>query len=159
MFSKKKKIIILSVMVALLVVTGYLNIALNNNVDDTVTTNTNAADFYASYRDDREESRETAILYYASIIADSTSSEEAKTLAERSLQELISALEKELLIEGLIKSAGFSDVVLSTTSNIVMVVVKAKAEDLTDAQVATIATIVKEQTGKSLSNIRIVPSA
>ena len=38
MFSKKKKIIILTIMVALLVVTGYLNIALNNNVTQPTST-------------------------------------------------------------------------------------------------------------------------
>lgn len=158
MFSKKKKIIILSVMVALLVVTGYLNIALNKSSDNFIETGTKNTDFYSSYRDDRQESRETAILYYDSIIADSTSSAEAKTLAENSRKVLIDALEKELLIEGLIKSAGFEDAVLTTTSEKIMVVIKASAEDLTDAQIATIATIVTEQTGKPLTNIRIVPS-
>ncbi|MDD4110136.1 MAG: SpoIIIAH-like family protein [Clostridia bacterium] len=157
MFSKKKKIIILSVMVALLVVTGYLNIALNDNLQ-TVPTNTNVASFYDTYRDEREDSRGTAILYYDSIISDSTSSAEAKALAETSRQKLIAALEQELLIEGLIKGAGFEDAVLSTTSDMIMVVIKASAEDLTDAQVATIATIVTEQTGKPLTSIRIIPS-
>jgi hypothetical protein len=157
MFSKKKKIIILSVMVALLVVTGYLNIALNNNLE-TVPTNTNAASFYDTYRDQRASAREAAILYYDSIIADSTSSSEAKDLAAASRHKLIVALEQEPLIEGLIKVAGFEDAVLSTTSDMIMVVVKASAEDLTDAQVATIATIVTEQTGKPLTSIRIIPS-
>ena len=157
MFSKKKKIIILSVMVALLVVTGYLNIALNNNVE-TVKTNTIVSSFYDSYRADREESREAAILYYDSIIADSTSSSEAKALAEQSRQVLINAITTELVTEGLIKAAGFADVVLTATSDKIMVVLKAKAENLTDAQIATIATIVTEQTGKPLTSIRIIPS-
>ncbi len=157
MFSKKKKIIILSVMVALLVVTGYLNIALNNNVE-TVPTNTTTANFYDSYRTDREDSRETAILYYDSIIADSTSSSEAKALAEQSRQKLLEALETERTIEHLIKGIGFEDVVLSTTSDKIMVIIKASLEELTDPQVAAIATIVTEQTGKPLTSIRIVPS-
>ena len=144
-------------MVALLVLTGYLNIALNDNVE-TVKTNTIVANFYDSYRADREESRETAILYYDSIIADSTSSSEAKVLAEASRQLLINALTTELVTEGLIKAAGFEDAVLTTTSEVVMVVLKAKQENLTDAQISTIATIVTEQTGKPLTSIRIVPS-
>ena len=158
MFSKKKKIIILSVMVALLVLTGYLNIALNNNVTETVKTGGNIMSFYDSYRLDRQTSRETAILYYDSIIADSASSSEAKTLAEQSRFKLIQAMEAELLIEGLIKAAGFKDVVLTTTSDNIMVVLKASVSDLTDAQIATVATIVTEQTGKPLTSIRIVPS-
>lgn len=155
--SKKKKIIILSVMVALLVVTGYLNIALNNNNVQSVST-TQTADFYATYRSDREASRESAILYYEGIIADETSSQEAKELAETSRQELVDAMEKELITEGLLKGLGFEDVVLTTTSENVNVVVKVKAEDLTEAQLEQIAQIVEEQTKKSPDNIRVIPA-
>lgn len=157
MFSKKKKIIILSVMVALLVVTGYLNIALNNNVE-TVPTTTTTASFYDSYRTEREDARSTSILYYESIIADSATSAEAKALAEASRQELIAALETERTIEYLIKGLGFEDVVLSTTSDKIMVIVKASVEDLIGSQSLAIGKIVSEQTKKPLTSIRIVPS-
>ena len=156
MLSKKKKVIILVVMVALLVVTGYLNIALNNNVS-TPTQATVATDFYAGYRADRQSSRETAIMYYDSIIASADSSEEAKALAAQSRQELIDAMEKELVVEGLIKSAGFEDAVLTTTSENINVIIK--ASELSAGEVAQIAKIVQEQTGKSLDNIKIIPSA
>ena len=156
MLSKKKKIIILVVMVALLVVTGYLNIALNNNVT-TTSTNVVTTDFYAGYRADRQNSRETSIMYYDSIIASADSSEEAKAIASASRQELIDAMEKELIIEGLIKGAGFEDVVLTTTTENINVVVKASELSATD--VAKIAKIVQDQTGKSLDNIKIIPSA
>lgn len=156
MLSKKKKIIILVVMVALLVVTGYLNIALNNNVT-TQTSTTTATDFYAGYRSDRQNSRETAIMYYDSIIASADSSEEAKALAAQSRQELIDAMEKELVVEGLLKSAGFEDAVLTTTSENVNVIVK--ASELSAGELAKIGKIVQEQTGKSLDNIKIIPAA
>ena len=156
MLSKKKKIIILVVMVALLVVTGYLNIALNNNVT-TTSTNVVTTDFYAGYRADRQNSRETSIMYYDSIIASADSSEEAKAIASASRQELIDAMEKELIIEGLIKGAGFEDVVLTTTTENINVVVKASELSATD--VAKIAKIVQDQTGRSLDNIKIIPSA
>ena len=55
--TKKKKIIILSVMIALLLVTGYVNVALNSSLSSGVT-ETNAAattaNFYANYRTERE---------------------------------------------------------------------------------------------------------
>lgn len=156
MLSKKKKIIILVVMVALLVVTGYLNIALNNNVT-TQTSTTTTTDFYAGYRSDRQNSRETAIMYYDSIIASADSSEEAKAIAAQSRQELIDAMEKELVVEGLLKSAGFEDAVLTTTSENVNVIVK--AGELSAGELAKIGKIVQEQTGKSLDNIKIIPAA
>lgn len=157
MLSKKKKIIILVVMVALLVVTGYLNIALNNNVTTTTSTNNASTDFYAGYRTDRQNSRETAIMYYDSIIASADSSEEAKTLASQSRQELIDAMEKELVVEGLLKSAGFEDAVLTTTSENINVIIK--ASELSAGELAKIGKIVQEQTGKSLDNIKIIPAA
>ena len=156
MLSKKKKIIILAVMVALLVVTGYLNIALNNNVSVTQTSSS-AVDFYAGYRADRQSSRETALMYYDSIIASADSSADAKTVASQKRQELIDAMEKELIIEGLIKGAGFEDVVLTTTTENINVVVK--SSELSSSDVAKIANIVQQQTQKSLDNIKIIPAA
>lgn len=157
MFSKKKKIIILTIMVALLVVTGYLNIALNNNVTQPTSTTSNM-DFYDSYRADRESSRQSAILYYEGIIADSTSSQEAKDDAELKRQELIEALETELIVEGLIKGLGFEDAVLTSTSEKINVVVKASVEEITDSQINQILLIVKDNINEVPDNIRVIPS-
>lgn len=157
MFSKKKKIMILTIMVALLVVTGYLNIALNNNVTQPTST-TATMDFYDSYRAERESSRESSILYYEGIIADSTSSQEAKEIAETKRQELIEALETELVVEGLIKGLGFEDVVLTSTSDKLNIVIKASVEDLTATQRAQILQIIKEQTNNTADDVRIIPS-
>ena len=156
--SKTKKIIILSVMVALLFVTVYLNIALNNNATQQVSNQNSNLDFYSSYRADRDASREAAILYYKGIIADETSSQEAKDLAETSRKALVDAMETELTTEGLLKGLGFEDVVLTTTTENINVIVKAKREDLTDAQLGQIGTIVFEQTKRPLDNIRIIPA-
>lgn len=145
-------------MVALLVVTGYLNIALNNNATQQVSNQNSNLDFYSSYRADRDASREAAILYYKGIIADETSSQEAKNLAETSRQALVDAMETELTTEGLLKGLGFEDVVLTTTTENINVIIKAKREDLTDAQLGQIGTIVFEQTKRPLDNIRIIPA-
>ena len=96
-------------------------------------------------------------MYYDSIIASADSSEEAKALAAQSRQELIDAMEKELVVEGLLKSAGFEDAVLTTTSENVNVIVK--ASELSAGELAKIGKIVQEQTGKSLDNIKIIPAA
>ena len=68
---KRTKIIILSLMVVLLGVTGYLNIVLNNSVKNT-NTNVTTLSYFASYRNDRSSTRDQEILYYDAII-DSTS--------------------------------------------------------------------------------------
>ena len=63
--SKKKKIIIISVMVALLLITGYVNVALNSSISDgmSTTTNTTSESFYVSYRTEREATRTQEIQF------------------------------------------------------------------------------------------------
>ena len=78
-------------------------------------------------------------------------------MATKSRQELIDAMEKELVVEGLLKSAGFEDVVLTTTNENVNVIVK--ANELSAGELAKIGKIVQEQTGRSLDNIKIIPAA
>ena len=51
--SKRKRIIILSVMIALLLVTGYVNVALNSSLSSGVketSATTTSANFYTTYR-------------------------------------------------------------------------------------------------------------
>ena len=71
---------------------------------------------------------------------------------------MIEAMETELLIEGLIKGLGYEDVVLTASNDNINVIIKAKREDLTDSQLAKIETIIKEQTKKPLTCVRIIPS-
>ena len=149
---KRTKIIILVAMVLLLGVTAYLNIALNNNVIDTSTQT--SASYFDSYRQTRQSSRNQEIAYYDAIIA-SNSSAEAVTTAEAKKMEVIALMESELVMEGLIKSKGFVDVIITnSTSNIY---VSVKAAELTRNEVAQIVAVVQEQTGKSIENIKIVP--
>ncbi len=155
MLSKKKKIIILSVMAVLLVVTGYLNIALNRGVVETGGSNITTANFFSTYRSDRESVRSEEIKYYDAIIASEDSSLEAKQSAEAKKAELIKAMEIELVTEGLIKAKGFEDVIVTSTSSNVKVVVK--TAELTSAQVAQIVDVVREQTGLAIDYIKVIP--
>ena len=58
-------------------------------------------------------------------------------------------------MEGLIKAKGFEDAIVTTSANNVNVIVKCAA--LESSQVAQIVQIVKEQTAKSIENIKIIP--
>lgn len=155
MLTKKKKIIILSVMAVLLVVTGYLNIALNNGVVETSGSNITTANFFTTYRSDRESVRNEEIKYYDAIIASTDSSAEAKLSAESKRESLIQAMEIELVTEGLIKAKGFEDVIVTSTSSSVKVVVK--SAELTSSQVAQIVDVVMEQTGIAIDYIKVIP--
>ena len=154
--SKRKKIIILSVMFVLLVVTGYLNIALNKASTTTVSNeNVLTGNFFVTYRTDRQSTREQEIAYYDAIIASANSSSEAKANAEAKKQDLINNMEMELVTEGLIKAKGFDDVIVTSASGCVNVIVKSLA--LTSSEVAQIVSIVQEQSSASIDNIKIMP--
>ena len=158
MTSKKKKVFILSGMVALLVLTGVLNIVLNNiipakGVDGGELTYSN---FFVSYRADRTSSREQSFIYYDAIITSADSSVEAVAGAEEAKLALTQAMETELVLEGLIKALGFEDaVVTSTTENINVIV---KCTELTSTQASQIYQIITTETSAPATNVRIIPT-
>ena len=156
MVSKKKKIIVLSVMMVLLVATGFLNLALNNATPSQPTSGEiSSANFFSTYRTDRQATRNQEILYLDAIISSSTATTEAKQVAENQKVELIKMMEQELVLEGLIKSKGFEDTIVTmTTSNINVIV---KDANLEGAEVAQIVQIIKDSTGKDIDNIKIIP--
>ena len=159
MTGKKKKIIILTGMVALLVLTGVLNIVLNLTADDgalNVSGTDVYTDFFTSYRDYRTESRVQSLTYYEEVLASETSSAEAKAEAEAARQQLMESMETELTLEGLIMSLGFEDaIVTSTTENINVIV---KCAELTGTQAAQIKELIVTETGMSALNLRIIPT-
>ncbi len=153
---KRTKIIILSAMVLLLGVTGYLNVALNNSLSsnndgDSTTTSS----YFAAYRNDRESTRDQEMLYYDAIIANETSTEAAIAAAEEARLSLVTQMEKELVVEGLIKAKGFEDCVVTISSDNVNAVVKADA--LTSAEANQILAIIQEQLGTNIENVKIIP--
>ena len=87
--SNAKKVIILCSMVALLVLTGVLNFALNSDwfskspADGDQLTGGDAVEtFFSTYRTSRETARAEEMSYLEAIIASETSAEEAKATAE-----------------------------------------------------------------------------
>ncbi len=151
---KRTKIIILAVMVVLLGVTGYLNIALNNSAQD-VPTQTTTASYFASYREDRESRRDQELLYYQAIAESPDSTAEAVQAANEARQALIEQMDTELVVEGLIKGLGFNDCVITMSTSNVNVLVD--ADTLTEAEVTQIVDVVQEHLGTDLKNIKIIP--
>ncbi len=152
---KRTKIIILSVMVLLLGVTGYLNIALNNSVNNNPPSTTTTASYFSAYRNDRESTRDQEMLYYDAIIASPSSTKEAVTNAENARLNLVKQMDKELVVEGLIKAKGFEDCVVTISEKNVNAVVK--AAKLNEQEVAQIVAVIQGQLGTSIKNIKVIP--
>ena len=153
---KRTKIIIITVMVLLLGVTGFLNVMLNNSVSNSDNDNTQTtASYFQTYRSDRESTRDQEMLYYDAIIASETSTEDAIKSAEESKLALIEQMEQEHIVEGLIKAKGFEDCVVTISGENINAVVK--ASELSSAQVAQIVSILQAQFNVDIDNIKIIP--
>ena len=155
--SKKKKIVLLSVMVALLLVSGVMNFMLNTSTVPTVDDSDalSASSFFSAFRTDREATREQTLLELDSIISSEDTSAEAKTAAENMKLDICANMQTELNLESLIKAKGFSEAVVSVGSQNVNVLVNDPT--LESAEVAQILSIVTSETGVSANNVKITP--
>ena len=156
MSSRAKKIIVLSCFCVLLLVTGGVNIYLNNVASAEANAEANiqtSANFFSNYRTDRQETRNQEILYLDAIIASEATSAEAKANAEAERLSLVSKMETVMTIENLIKSKGFEDVIVSASSGSINVIVETAG--LTNSEVAQIVDVVKNNSDYSIDNIKI----
>ena len=155
----KKKVIILVSLVVLLVATGCLNYFLTVRNNNKTTSNTNLDEatptFFATYRTDRESTRAQEILYLEDIISSANSDQETITGAQNKKLELVGTMETELALEGLIKSKGFEDCVVTISSNNVNVVVQ--DNELTLDEAAQILNIIVSETDYTAQNVVIIP--
>lgn len=155
--SKKKKIVLLSVMVALLLVSGVMNFMLNTSTVPTVDDSDalSASSFFSAFRTDREATREQTLLELDSIISSKDTSAEAKSAAENMKLDICANMQTELNLESLIKAKGFSEAVVSVgTQNVNVLVNDATLEA---SEVAQILSIVTSETGVSANNVKITP--
>ena len=152
--SKKKKIIILSCMIALLSVTAVLNFALSGS--DTYSDATSTA-YFSEYRSERLSSRNEQLLELDKIIAECGDDLALKETALMQKMQLASLTEQELKFESLIKAYGYEEVVvtMSIDNKNVSVVVKDSEFDQTDA--VKIYNILTQSNNIDSENINIIP--
>ena len=149
MITKKKKIIVLSVMMGLLVLTGFLNVTLNQAGDDVINTSGNTitnANFFTTYREDRDAARSQEELYYRAILESANSTQDAREDAQTALNNLAATVASEQELESSIKARGFEDVVVSLTDKFVNVIIKGNLSEEADDQ-AKILDAIEQQTG------------
>lgn len=152
MLTKKKKMFIMFGMVALLVITGCLNLFLSREDDDIATSTYESASFLTSYRASKLETRQTMLSYYESIIESSVDSEQIVE-TNALISDLAGRMEKETVLEGLITASGYEDCVVTNADGSYTVMVK--TDNLTSDDVAKILGILVKETGVSATNVRI----
>ena len=140
-----KKVIVLCSMVALLIVTGTLNFVLNDKIvqsgdeGGTVTTAARAEEF--------------SLL--EAILTSDTSTEELIASANEKKLELIDVIERELVLEGLVKAQGFEDAVVTMSEDNINVVVS--QSELTNEQVSGILSVILQETDYTATQVVVVP--
>lgn len=154
----KKKVIVLSCMIALLAITAVFNFVLTTGTlesDESLVVS--SANYFAQYRNERLMTRNEELLQLDAIIASAEDNSEEKADALAMKIELTSITEKELLLESLIKAYGFEDAVVVIGLESENVNVIAKSQNLTTDDAVTIYSIVSEEANVSPENVKIIP--
>lgn len=154
--SKKKKIIILSCMILLLAATAVANFLLSGNIgkkDDTVA----AANYFTQYKTERSSSRNEQLTQLDAVIAAAAEGTSERSEALSMKIKLTGIIEKELLLEKLIKAKGYEESVVSiglTSENVNVIV---KSENFTEDDAVVIYTILASEASATPEKVNIIP--
>lgn len=155
--TKKKKILVLSCMIALLAVTAVFNFVMTTEVNTQSSAVISNANYFSQYRSERQSTRNEELLQLDAIIsaAEAGSMEKADALSMKI--DLTTITEQELLLESLIKAYGFEDavVVIGLQSDNVNVITK--TANLSSDDAIKIYSIVNEELSVSPENVKIIP--
>lgn len=156
--SNKKKIILMSSLVLLLAVTAVFNFVFANSSAvsssaDGVTT----ANYFTTYRSERTTTRNEEIIQLDSVIALYEEGDERYEAATEMKMEIVAAMEKELVLENMVKSLGFSDAVVSVSSDSDNVNVFINSAELNYDTALSIYSMMKNETGIVAGNVIIMP--
>lgn len=169
---QRKQAIVMGGLFGLLLLTGYLNFKFNNNTSSVMkkneevavsselpehsqTVNASSGNFFTDFRMDRERVREKELASIDSVISDENTDQQVLAKAQEQKIKVSSAMEKETTIEGLLKSKGFSEAVVTIRENSINVVVE--ESEINEQKAAQILEIVQRETGEDSSNIKVLP--
>ena len=113
-----------------------------------------AATFFSEYKMERDKNRSKEVDMWQEIISDQNTEMTFKTAAQQEIAKVLALTEKEMIIEQLVMSLGFSDALVFLTDDSATVLVETK--DLSAAQVAKVQDILIRKTKFSPSNIKIM---
>lgn len=111
-------------------------------------------DFFLDYKLERERVRSQEIETLHNLLADGSVSTKVKDKAQEQLFSLLSLMDRELVVENLIRAKGFTDAVLFLNEGTANVVVK--IQKLSQAQAAQIADIVARATSIPVQKVVVM---
>ena len=156
--SNKKKIVIMSSLVLLLAVTAVFNFVFAGSVKTSATQDgVTTANYFTTYRAERTTTRNEEIVQLDSVLALYDEGEEKYETATAMKMEIVSAMEKELVLENMVKSLGFSDAVVSVSADSDNINVFINSSELNYDTALSIYNMMKNETGVVAGNIIIMP--
>jgi stage III sporulation protein AH len=155
--SKTKKIIVMSSLVLLLAVTAVLNVLLTKNRTASGDTTVTVANYFTTCRSERTASRSEELVQLDSVIALYDEESEKYTEAVNLKMQIVEIMEKELVLETMIKSKGFSDAIVSIGMDSDNVNVFINSDELDMQTALSIYTCLKDEAGINSSSIFIMP--
>jgi len=156
--SNKKKIIVMSSLVLLLAVTAVFNfIFANASTQATAEGGVTTANYFTTYRSERTTARNEEIVQLDSVIALYEVGDERYEEATEMKMEIVAAMEKELVLENMVKSLGFSDAVVAVSTSSDNVNVFINSAELNYDTALSIYNMMKNETGIVAGNIIIMP--
>lgn len=111
-------------------------------------------DFFIDYKLERDRMRSQEADYLRELINNPNATRESRDQAQKDLIALSQKVEKEMMVENLIKAKGFEDAVIFISNNFANVVVKSSG--LQPKNVAQITDIVTKATGIPIDKITII---
>ncbi len=154
--SKTKKIIIMAGLVLLLAVTAVFNFVLAS-ASSQPGEDVSAANYFTSYRNERNTTRNEELLQLDSILESSEAGSESYEEAMALKLQIVGMMERELLLETYIKSIGYPGAVVSIGMDSDNVNVFVNATELAYDDFLTIYTILTEEAGCAPENVNIMP--
>ncbi|GEM_PF-2609569 len=149
-FNKKaRKIALMTGLLALLVVTGYLNFTLNQNAVSINAGSKTETNMFVTLKENRADSRLAQQMLLQEIVANQAASEDARAEAQTALTSLAETIAYENNTENLISAqCGYDDVIVSRNGTKLNVIVKSAESEISNENLQKIMKILANAMNK-----------
>ncbi|MBQ8374630.1 MAG: SpoIIIAH-like family protein [Clostridia bacterium] len=156
--ANKKKIIGMAALVGVLAITAVCNFVLATTDGEAAANGeVTASNYFTTYRAERTATRSEELVQLDSVIALYEEGEEKYEEATQMKMEIVEAMEQELVIENMVRSLGFSDAVVSVSTQSENVNVFINSAELNYDTALSIYNMLKNETGIVAGNVIIMP--
>lgn len=149
-FNKKaRKIALMTGLLALLVVTGYLNFTLNQNAVSINAGSKTETNMFVTLKENRADSRLAQQMLLQEIVANQAASDDARAEAQTALTSLAETIAYENNTENLISAqCGYDDVIVSRNGTKLNVIVKSAESEISNENLQKIMKILANAMNK-----------